>query len=207
MTASSALAPDRTASIVAGALGLWFFAALALSLSGAYYGVPAPVVGGTNGLLVAGTLLAIWLIRPLRAWAMTVSLRWLVGYHAVRFVGIAFLVLHARGALPADFALVAGWGDIAVAVGALVVAFGAVPVTSRARWWTVLGWNVLGLADILLVIGTAMRLGLADYGQIAVMTAFPMSLLPTFVVPLVIVTHVLIFVRLGRGVHERRTAL
>lgn len=43
-----------------------------------------------------------------------------------------------------------------------------------------------------------MRLGLADMDQMAALTAFPFSLLPTFIVPLIIVTHVLIFVRLWR---------
>ena len=62
----------------------------------------------------------------------------------------------------------------------------------------ILAWNVFGLADILNVLRGAIQLGLADPDQVAVMTAFPMSLLPTFVVPLVTVTHVLIFVRLWR---------
>ena len=186
----------RTARAVAVALGFWFAVAVAVSASGLFYRVPAPVVGITNVTLVSLTLLAVFFVRPLRAWVRSLPLRWLVLYHAVRFVGVAFLVLHAGGSLPGDFALVAGWGDIAVAVSALAVAFVAVPVTSRARWWVVLAWNVFGLVDILNVLRGAIQLGLAEPDQVAVMTAFPMSLLPTFVVPLVIVTHVLIFVRL-----------
>lgn len=188
----------QTTRAVAVALGLWFAVALVVSVSGLFYRVPAPVVGITNAALVSLTLLAVYLVPSLRAWVRGLPLRGLVLFHAVRFVGFAFLALHARGVLPGEFALVAGWGDIAVAVSALAVAFTAVPVTSRARWWAVLVWNVFGLVDILNVLRGAIRLGLADPDQVAVMTAFPMSLLPTFVVPLVIVTHVLIFVRLRK---------
>lgn len=141
----------------------------------------------------------MYTVRRLRRWVATVPLRWLVLYHVIRFVGVAFLALHARGDLPPGFALHAGWGDIGVAAAALGVGIGATPVTSRGRWWTVLVWNGLGLFDILVVIGTGVRLGLADVDQMAAMTAFPLSLLPTFIVPLIIVTHVLIFVRLLRG--------
>ncbi len=195
---------NRVTGFVTTAIGLWLAVAVGIGLSGAYYHASAPVVGATNGVLVTVTLLALFLIRPLRVWAQRVSLRWLVLYHAVRFVGLAFLVLHASGALPAAFAVKAGWGDIVVAATALVVAFAAIPVTSRGRWWTVLLWNVFGLFDILMVLGTGMRLGLADPGQLAAITAFPMSLLPTFIVPLVIVTHVLIFIRLWETRNERR---
>jgi hypothetical protein len=100
-----------------------------------------------------------------------------------------------RGALPGRLALPAGWGDIAVAA-AVVAAGAAVPVTTRARWWTVLVWSVLVLIDILMVLGAVLRLGLEDRAQVAVMATFPTSLLPTFVVPLIVVTHVLIFGRL-----------
>lgn len=186
------------ARAVALLLCLWFAGALVLSVSGVLYGAPASVLGATNGSLVVLVLLAVFLVRRFWTWVMTVPLRWLVLYHSVRFVGIAFLVLHGRGALPSAFALHAGWGDVAVAATALLVVFGALPVARRGQWWAVLLWNVFGLLDIGVVIGTGMRLGLEDMDQMAVLTAFPLSLLPTFIVPLIIVTHVLIFVRLWR---------
>ncbi len=113
-------------------------------------------------------------------------------------VGIAFLVLHARGELADDFALWAGWGDIAVAVSALFVAYFACPPITSGRKWTVGLWNAVGLVDIVLVVATALRLGSVDILQVAAIARFPMSLLPTFLVPLIIATHVLIFVRLTR---------
>lgn len=187
---------DGTGRAVATVLGSWFLVAVAVGASGLYYGVPTPVVGATNGVLVTATLLAILFVRPLRAWVREVPLRWFVLFHAVRFVGIAFLVFHARGVIPGAFAITAGWGDIAVAVTALIVAMWALPITNRIRWWAVLLWNVFGLLDILFVLRTGIGLGLADPTQMIWITAFPWSLIPTFIVPLVLITHVLIFVRL-----------
>lgn len=96
-----------TGRAVAIVLGLWFVIALAIGASGLYCAIPTPLIGATNGLLVILTLLAGFCIRPLRAWASEVPLQWLVGYHVVRFVGIACLVFHARGVIPAEFAITA----------------------------------------------------------------------------------------------------
>ncbi|MBI3885606.1 MAG: hypothetical protein HY302_07745 [Opitutae bacterium] len=61
-------------------------------------------------------------------------------------------------------------------------------------------WNVIGFVDILLVVGTAARLGLADPAQMRALTYLPLSLLPTFLVPLIIATHVILYARLQRAV-------
>ena len=60
-------------------------------------------------------------------------------------------------------------------------------------------WNFIGLIDILMVVITAARLGLADPVSMRALTVLPLSLLPTFLVPLIIATHVVIFARLARA--------
>jgi hypothetical protein len=69
---------------------------------------------------------------------------------------------------------------------------------SRAGWWAVLGWNVFGLADMALLVVTGIRLVTADPSQFALFRKLPFGMLPTFFVPLIIATHVILFVRLFR---------
>ena len=124
------------------------------------------------------------------------DLRSLVLLHVTRFVGIYFLVLYRRGQLPYDFAVPGGIGDIIVAALALPLALAPLADTTRQRAMRI--WNIIGLVDIVLVVLTATRLNLADPTQMHALTYLPLSLLPTFLVPLIIATHIVIFVRLAR---------
>jgi len=91
-----------------------------------------------------------------------------------------------------------GWGDIAVASLAIVLLLiGAPSDGGRRAAYAV--WNVLGLADILFVVVTAVRLGAADPASMAALQRLPLNLLPTFLVPLIIATHVILGIRLARG--------
>jgi hypothetical protein len=51
---------------------------------------------------------------------------------------------------------------------------------------------------MLFVVATAARLGLAEPSSMAALLRLPLSLVPTFLVPLIIASHILIFVRLAR---------
>jgi hypothetical protein len=133
-----------------------------------------------------------------RQWLMTVDVRALVLVHVTRFAaGLSFLVLYGRGALPYAFAVPGGVGDIIVAVMAIGVVLATDGRSTRGRW--LLGaWNLLGLADILMVVATAVRIGVADPGSMAALLRLPLSLLPTWLVPIIIATHLIIFVRILR---------
>ncbi len=173
-------------------LGTAFFAGHQLLLQRLPpFGVPAIVLG-----LSALLLLAYFRLAPVRAWVDALDLRTLVVLHVTRFVGLYFIVLYRRGLLPYDFAVPGGIGDIIVAVLALVVVFAPLADSSRERAIRI--WNVLGLVDIALVVLTAARLNLANPLQMRAMTYLPLSLLPTFLVPLLIATHVIIHARLTR---------
>ncbi|NNF58880.1 MAG: hypothetical protein HKN04_11645 [Rhodothermaceae bacterium] len=192
MAASSSV---RTPRLVWVLLGLWALLALVLSAGGALTRIFPPLFAfGFTAL----ALVALVFVPTLRRWAETVSLRPLVLYHTVRFVGVAFLVLEAQGRLPAEWAIPAGWGDIAAAIGALAVAVLALPITSRGHWGAVLGWNVFGLLDILAVLGGAIRIARTDLSLLEPLTQVPLGLLPTFIVPLILVSHGLIFWRLAK---------
>jgi len=149
------------------------------------------------GVLTVASLIAVFGVPMFRTWADDVSLRALVAIHLTRFVGVYFLLLARQGALAASFAVPAGYGDVLVAT----LALGLILIGERGARWIrglYLIWNSLGLVDILLVVGNAARVGLADPQSMQPLLRFPLSLLPTFLVPVIITSHILIFRRLCR---------
>jgi hypothetical protein len=130
----------------------------------------------------------------MRAWRSEVNLRGFVAFHVTRFVGIAFLMMSARGEMSVEWALPAGWGDIAVATGALLIA--ALLPRPESRPDIVRLWNLIGLIDIVAVVVTAARIGMRDPAGLAPLLRFPMSLVPTFIVPVVFATHCWMALRL-----------
>jgi hypothetical protein len=59
-------------------------------------------------------------------------------------------------------------------------------------------WSAYGLVDILFVVATAAAEAMAMPASMAALLRMPLSLLATFVVPLIISSHLLIFARLRR---------
>jgi hypothetical protein len=182
------------------AIWLWLIAALAAGNYQLLQRLPMPVVQGVLFALTALVLLVYFKTTALRAWISSLDLRALVLLHVTRFVGIYFLLLYQRGELPYAFAVPGGWGDITVASLALLVCF--VPMKESTRLHAITIWNVVGFVDILMVVVTAGRLGLQAPAQLRALTYLPLSLLPTFLVPLIIATHVIIFSRLRRAVAQ-----
>jgi len=188
----------RTPSFwIAVGLAIWLAGAVLLGASGVLQGLrpPAPqviLVALTAGLLAAGAL-----VPGLRRWAGAVDLRTLVALHLTRFVGVYFLVLYRRGELPYAFAVPGGWGDILVATLALVLLL-AVPPTGAWGRRLYLGWNVLGLLDILAVVAAGAAEWVSRPESMQPLLRLPLSLLITFLVPLIIASHVLLLARLLR---------
>jgi hypothetical protein len=175
---------------------LWFAAALFATGSGrvAQLRPPGPqlvLLGLTVALLAAGAV-----FTGFRIWLAGINLRQLVAVHVARFVGIWFVVLASRGELPAAWALPAGWGDIAIATAAL--AFVLFVPDLLANRTALLAWNFLGLVDILFVVATAARMLYIDPESMRALLVLPLGLVPTFLGPLVIATHVWLFQRLRR---------
>lgn len=174
-------------------LWIWFSAAVAVGHFQLLQRIPTPAVQGVLFGLTAVTLLAYFRSPPIRAAVDRLDLRALVLFHVTRFVGFYFLYLYSRGELPYAFAVPGGYGDIAVATLALLVVFLPLATPTRARAMYI--WNVVGITDI---VFAAARLGRADPSSMQALTHLPLSLLPTFLVPLIIASHVVIFSRLKR---------
>jgi len=177
--------------ILAGLL-VWF--ALALFSSACWLRTArAPAIAIIVWSLTGLVLLLWWRLTALGSWIDSMPLSALISIHLCRFVGFYFLFLGRDGRLPQAFAFPAGIGDIVVAIGALILL--GLPTLMRSRQ-TVLAWNIIGLADILFVVFQALRSGLNDWVSMAALRELPLAMLPTFFVPLILVSHVLILVRL-----------
>jgi len=107
-----------------------------------------------------------------------------------RIVGFTFVLLEARGVLPAIFALPAGYGDMAIGATATLVAW---KLANPARRNSFILWQALGMADLVnaVTLGTTARLLIPDSTSMGAMTVLPLSLVPTFLVPLFFIFHVI----------------
>lgn len=105
-----------------------------------------------------------------------------------RIVGVVFVILQARGILPAIFALPAGYGD--TAIGASAVFVGLKLAGPRHRNGFIL-WQTLGIVDLVIAVslGTTARLISPHGASMLAMTVLPLSLVPTFLVPLFTIFH------------------
>ncbi len=183
---------DNSNRVVTAILLGWL--CFAVGLASWFQNASALAVAATVWTLTALVLLACWKVRTIRVCVLNIDLRWLVLLHLTRlFAGAYFLVLCQRRQLPCGFATPAGWGDVVIGVLAVAVVSAMHP-TQFAKLF-LLSWNTLGLIDIVFVVASALRFGLKDWQSMHALRELPLSLLPTFLVPLIIASHVLIFVR------------
>jgi hypothetical protein len=189
--ALAAPAPPRTLLL------FWLGLALALGASGALAAVPPP---GPQLVLLTLTALAIWAgtrAGPIREWIDRLPLQAFPAIHLIRFVGFWFLYLSSRGELAPTFANAAGIGDVIAASGAVgLLLLG--PPTSRAKRGAWLAWNTIAFLDWVAVLGSVTLVALQGRAdELAPLTRLPLSLLPTFIVPILIASQVFLFRRLG----------
>jgi hypothetical protein len=146
---------------------LWFFLSIAFSL------------------IAWGTLTHRYIWPELRSRQRAEALRPLLILHSFRFIGLAFLVPGVVSPdLPATFARSAAYGDVIAAVLALLSLLWLPGSTGVATAWA---FSVWGSVDLLNAFYQAGHAGLMP-GQLG--AAY---FLPTFVVPLLLITHGLAF--------------
>lgn len=195
-------------ALIAAGLTMWLAGVLWMGASGAL-SAGSPV--GTPGL---GAAVAIPLgVICLLAFGTAEGRRRIedaplfpmVFVHALRVLGVSFVLLYAAHRLPAPFAPTAGWGDIAIGLAALPICYAMARGAERLKAPLLL-WNVLGMADLV----AALALGaLSAPGPIrmlwgapgsAIMTTLPWILIPCFLVPSYLFLHVAVFSKLRKGV-------
>jgi hypothetical protein len=177
---------------------MWFLLALIIGASGLLASIPPPFPQAVLVSIVVLLLIFFGKSGFFREWSLTVDMRILLLIHLTRFVGIYFLILYSRGELPYDFAVPGGWGDIIVAATAFLVLLFS-PTSGFLGFVIYFIWNLFGFIDILLVVMTAGRLAIADPQSMIAITKLPLNLLLTFLVPIIIYSHIVIIIRLWRS--------
>ncbi len=194
----------RPAIIVAIVLAAWFVVVLAAGTAGVFESAPSRpplailvAVAGPPLLFALGYRAS----RPFRGFVLGIDLRLLTAMQSWRVMGGMFLALYAFDLLPGLFAWPAGVGDVAVGVAApfvLLAMLRGAPTWRRQVTWL----NIAGLVDFVVAVGTGVlasstSLGLmASAGTRASLAALPLSLVPTFAVPLWIIFHVISLLQL-----------
>ncbi|MFQ5433523.1 MAG: hypothetical protein ACE5FD_01470 [Anaerolineae bacterium] len=119
----------------------------------------------------------------------------IVGIQVVRSIGVLFLILSGLGLMPTTFAGPAGWGDTLTGIVAPMVAYA---LATQKRWSRPLafGWNLFGMVDLVTAVtlgvltapGILQRLAL-DQPNVLI-TTFPIVLIPSLAVPLMMLLHI-----------------
>ncbi len=174
----------------------WFLSALGLSRAGFYQGTPTRIPTIPFGLLIpiAGGVVLFRRWPVLRRAVEAVPQGWIAGIQAYRVEGLIFLMLYAGGWLPAAFAWPAGVGDMLVGLLAPVVGI------AYMRGWRgsaamLRAWNRLGITDLVVAVTTGFLTSpspvqlLALDRPNALITAFPLVMIPVFLVPLAALLH------------------
>lgn len=205
VAATLTLALAHTASgrwRTAAAIAAWFAAVLIMGATGAL---------GGNGLGTAGLGLAVLAPAAVLSFGLLSAGRTapgagpatsvLIAVHAIRVLGVAFVLLWAAHRLPAPFAPTAGWGDIAIGLTAPAAAW--LVRRPGGRGPTLL-WNLLGCLDLIAAVGLGATSSpgpaylFREPPGSGIMTTLPWILIPAFLVPGLFALHVAIFGRLLR---------
>jgi hypothetical protein len=183
----------------------------------------AVVLGGAAGLFESGpsrpplpilTALAVplgifglaYALSPrFRDFVLSLDLRMLTAAQSWRVIGAMFIFLWAFDLRPALFAFPAGLGDVAVGIAAVFVLRAMIDETPGWRR-KVLLLNLGGLLDFVGALATGILTSNSSLGllagdkaeQWASMDAMPLSLIPTFAVPLWIILHLISLLQLRK---------
>jgi hypothetical protein len=196
---------SRLVRISAFVLIGWLGIAIALGVSGVYRGasdrIPTIQYGILAPLLIGGMLImrSSSMARVIEA----VPQQWLIGVQFYRALGIIFLALYGAGKMPGLFAWPAGIGDVLVGALAPVVAiaYARGPEKNGDLAWV---WNILGLTDLSVAVASGMVTAPSPIQQFAfdlpneLLGAFPLVLIPIYLVPLSVLLHLASLTKLRR---------
>jgi hypothetical protein len=193
----------------------WFAVALSLAYADTFRGVAdrLPTIQFAILIPIAIGLLLLWRSQTVARVLDIVPQSWIVGIQFYRTLGVIFILLLSTGHLPPQFALPAGWGDIAVGLLAPIVgvayAYG-VSGSGTAAWY----WNIFGLLDLVVAVATGFLTSPSPFQMLSLqapnqlISAFPLVMVPVFAVPLSVLLHAASLIKLSRydEVRQHRSA-
>lgn len=173
-------------------------------------GNPVPLIGVLFAVPLAAVGIAAWTSTAVRSAFMAAPMPLLIGIHALRILGVLFLLLAAAGRLAGPFPYFAGIGDMLTGALAIPLALG-IARTGQVPVRAVLGWNLLGSVDLILAVAlgitsapdSPLQLFHAGVGSTAVQH-LPFVLIPTVLVPFFLITHGIIAAQLATRRATRR---
>jgi hypothetical protein len=182
--------------LTAVVLVLWFLLAVVGSWLGVFDSTPRPPILLGLAAVVPVALFGVGYLASarFREFLLSLDLRMLTFVQTWRVGGIVFLLLYQQGLLPGVFALPAGWGDFAIGITAPIMAWSWRP---PFPYRTFVVWNALGLLDLVMAVTLGLLASATPLGVLAgevttrLMGQFPLSLIPTFFVPLLVICHLI----------------
>jgi hypothetical protein len=195
--------------LTAGLIVAWFLISLTIAALHGFNTDPGrpPLPLGLAVVIPVG-LFGLWYAasKEFRQFVLGLNPRTLTFVHSWRLVGFTFLVLYSYGILPGLFALPAGWGDIVIGATA---PFAAMILANPAHRRSFVFWQALGILDLVVAVamGTMERL-IEPHGiSTAAMSLLPMSLIPTFAVPLLLILHIICITQAVKWPEKGREAI
>jgi hypothetical protein len=179
------------AKLTGGLIFVWFLFSLTASALHLFNAAPSqPPLAFGLAAFIPIVIFALWAAASptFRQFLLSLNPRTLTLVQSWRIAGFVFLVLYAYSILPGQLALPAGWGDIAIGATAPFV---ALKLASPQHRTSFIVWQFLGIADLLNAVGTGIASRVINPHGISAsaMTVLPMSIIPTFGVPLFLMLH------------------
>jgi hypothetical protein len=200
ITPESRTSVQTAGVLVYSVIAAWFIFAVTMAATGQYNISPTRpplALGLTIAVPMLFFVIGYRLRGPIWRISQKLDMRIVVLAHVWRIVALNFILVAAQGRLPMGFALPAGLGDMITALAAIPIAYGISKNLPSIRNWFI-AWNLFGLLDLVNAVTQGILHSSSTFGILAgagpttyLMTVLPRSLVPTFLVPLFILLHLL----------------
>jgi hypothetical protein len=181
------------ARLTGGAVAVWFAFSLiasAFNIFKAPSGQPPIPTALAASIPLALFLICFAVFSGYRHFLLDLNPQLVTTLHSWRLIGFTLLALYTYGILPGMFALPAAWGDIFMGLTAPLV---ALRLANRKHLKIFVAWQILGIADLVAAVATAAMAAVIRPHGIGpdAMASLPLSVIPTFGVPLLLILHVI----------------